>query len=189
MLYYDQDILEIMSYDWPNRFTKLEHRYNWIWVPDVSSSNTADATAAGAARCESFDGWTVQSVILLVLLLLAAAAASLRLCRFLLGRRMLRAWTHTARPPSASSTLLPEQSVDTGIRRMLVCLHTGGTHAALLTPHSSPSGGSAACQSSTRRSERLLVRAKQLPEAALGLHRQLTGGCQGGSTVRRAGAS
>jgi hypothetical protein len=38
MLYYDQDILEIMSYDWPHRFTKLEHRYDWIWVPDDAKS-------------------------------------------------------------------------------------------------------------------------------------------------------
>ena len=29
MMYFDQDILGIMSYDWPSRFYKLNRRYNW----------------------------------------------------------------------------------------------------------------------------------------------------------------
>ena len=31
MIYYDQDIMNIASYDWPHRFYKLHRKYNWRW--------------------------------------------------------------------------------------------------------------------------------------------------------------
>lgn len=33
MMYYDQDIMGITSYDWPHRFFKVPRVYNWRWRP------------------------------------------------------------------------------------------------------------------------------------------------------------
>lgn len=33
MAYYDQDIMNIMSFDWPERFFVLPRRFNWRWRP------------------------------------------------------------------------------------------------------------------------------------------------------------
>lgn len=47
MVYYDQDIMGIASYDWPARFYKLSRRFNWRWKLGRDFSASSWGSEAG----------------------------------------------------------------------------------------------------------------------------------------------